>query len=108
MAALVPGSTAPKQRRCRQWPQAVVSEIRRLRNAHPNLSKEKLHPFLDSFAATHRLPCPSPRTIGRLIADAASADSQQKSSPARKGFLVIGRRFYCELLHHGQNCYTCL
>ena len=70
VAALVPASTAPKQRRQRQWPAAVVAEIRRLRSAHPNLSKEKLHPFLVTFAAAHRLPCPSPRTIGRLIADA--------------------------------------
>ncbi len=70
VAALVPGSTAPQQRRRRQWPAAIVAEIRRLRSAHPNLGKEKLHPFLAAFAAATHLPCPSPRTIGRLIADA--------------------------------------
>jgi transposase InsO family protein len=70
VAALVPGSTAPKQRRQRQWPVALVAEIRRLRTEHPNLGKEKLQQLLTLFAAEHRLPCPSARTIGRLIADA--------------------------------------
>ena len=70
LAALVPGSTAPKRRRRRQWPAALVSEIRRLRSAHPNLGKEKLQLLLMPFAAARRLPCPSARTIGRLIADA--------------------------------------
>ena len=70
VAALAPRSTAPKQRRQRQWPAAVVAEIRRLRTAHPNLAKEKLHLLLQPFAAAQQLPCPSARTIGRLIADA--------------------------------------
>ena len=70
VAALVPGSTAPKQRRRRQWPAALVTEIRRLRTLHPNLAKEKLHELLLPFAAQRHLPCPSARTIGRLIADA--------------------------------------
>src|SRR3954470_14727191 len=30
VAALVPGSTAPKQRRNRQWPAPLIAEIRRL------------------------------------------------------------------------------
>jgi transposase InsO family protein len=70
LAALVPGSTAPKQRRRRQWPTALVDEIRRLRTAHPNLAKEKLYLLLLPFATSRQLPCPSARTIGRLIADA--------------------------------------
>jgi hypothetical protein len=70
VAALVPGSTAPKQRRRRQWPPALVTEIRRLRTLHPNLAKEKLHELLRPWTAAHQLPCPSARTIGRLIADA--------------------------------------
>ena len=37
VAALVPGLTAPKRRRQRQWPAALVSELRRLRTEHPNL-----------------------------------------------------------------------
>lgn len=70
LAALTPRSTAPKHRRHRQWPAPLMAEIRRLRSDHPNLGKEKLHLLLQPFAATHRLPCPSARTIGRLIADA--------------------------------------
>lgn len=70
LAALAPGSTAPKHRRERQWPAVLVAEIRRLRQAHPNLAKEKLHVLLLPFAATRGLACPSARTIGRLIADA--------------------------------------
>ncbi len=41
-----------------------------LAHEHPNLGKEKLHLLVAPFAAAHRLPCPSARTIGRLIADA--------------------------------------
>jgi transposase InsO family protein len=82
VAALVPGSTAPKRRRQRQWPVALVAEIRRLRQEHPNLGKEKLHPLLVPFAMSHRLPCPSPRTIGRLIAD---APDHMRCQPCRLG-----------------------
>lgn len=81
-AALVPRSTAPKQRRQRQWPAPIVAEIRRRRTAHPNLGKEKLHLLLQAFAAQHQLPCPSPRTIGRLIAD---APDQMRTRPHRYG-----------------------
>lgn len=70
VAALAPRSTAPKQRRRRQWPAAVVAEIRRLRTRHPNLAKEKLHLLLQPVAAARHWPCPSARTIGRLIAEA--------------------------------------
>jgi hypothetical protein len=37
VAALVPGSTAPKRRRRRQWPALLIAEVRRLRTLHPNL-----------------------------------------------------------------------
>jgi len=67
--ALNSASRAPHRRRRRQWPPDVVAEIRRLRHTYPNLSKEKIHPFLAAFCAARNLPCPSPRTIGRLIAD---------------------------------------
>ena len=59
IAALIPGSTAPKRRRHRQWPAVLLSEIRRLRMVHPNLAKEKLHLLLVPFAVAHRLSCPS-------------------------------------------------
>ena len=68
--ALAPGSTRPKRRRQRQWPQPIVMEIRRLRELHPNLGKEKLAPALRQFCQRQGLPAPRVRTIGRLIADA--------------------------------------
>jgi len=61
VAALVPGSTAPKHRRRRQWPAALVAEIRRLRTLHPNLAKEKLHWLLPAFAFRLGLGHPQPR-----------------------------------------------
>jgi len=67
---LKPGSTRPQHLRHREWPKALIQEIRRLRTEHPNLGKEKLYPFLERFCRTQRLPLPSVRTIGRLIADA--------------------------------------
>ena len=41
-------STAPRKRRTRLWPREVIEEIRRLRTEHPNFSKEKLYPFMQS------------------------------------------------------------
>lgn len=67
--ALEPKSRAPKRRRQRHWPAPVIGEIKRLRQAHPNLGKAKLYPLLKSFCTTHHCPSPSERTIGRLIAD---------------------------------------
>jgi len=60
---------APKIRRKRLWPPAVLSEIRRLRLVYPNLGKEKIHPFLLTFCQKNKLKCPQPRTIGRIIKD---------------------------------------
>lgn len=70
MEALNPGSKRPQQVRHRDWPDEVRTEIRRLRDAHPNLGKEKIHVFLRPFCEAKKLACPKPRTIGRLIADA--------------------------------------
>jgi transposase InsO family protein len=68
--AIAPQSTRPKRLRHRRWPAAVIGEIRRLRRARPNLGKEKLRPFLQTFCQREQLPCPGTRTIGRSIADA--------------------------------------
>jgi len=67
---LAPRSTRPRRLRQRKWPQPLLQELRRLRDEHPNLGKEKLHPFVQRFCLLHRLSVPSVRTIGRLIADA--------------------------------------
>ncbi len=68
--ALNPGCTRPQHVRKRQWPAAVIQEIRRQRQVHPNLGKDKLHPALRRFCTAQGLTCPGERTIGRLIADA--------------------------------------
>lgn len=70
LEALNEGSKAPHRRRKRSWPQVVTSEIRRLRTVHPNLSKEKLYPFLKAFCDAKGLCSPKTKTIGGIIADA--------------------------------------
>jgi transposase InsO family protein len=62
-------SRAPKKRRKRLWPYEVIEEIRRLREAHPNLGKDKLYMPLRKFCHEHNFTCPKPSTIGRLIED---------------------------------------
>ena len=57
-------SRAPRKRRKRLWPKEIYEEIRRLRTMHPNLSKEKLYPFVKVFCDQRKLSCPKPRTIG--------------------------------------------
>ena len=69
-AALTPRSSAPQRRHTRQWPTAVVAELRRLRKTHPNLGKGKLAVLLKPFCLSHGLQAPSESTLGRLIADA--------------------------------------
>ncbi len=82
VAGLVPRSTAPRGRRHRSWPTAVVEEIKRLRQTYPNLGKEKLYILLSPWCAERRLDCPCARTIGRLIAD---APHKMRHSPTRIG-----------------------
>ena len=67
--ALNTRSTAPKTKRRRLWHPDIIAEIKRQRFDHPNLGKEKLYPILTRFCDAQRLPCPQPRTIGRLIKD---------------------------------------
>lgn len=62
-------SRTPKTKRKRLWDEDVIAEIKRIRFAHPNLGKEKLYPELLKFCAQNGLPCPKPKTIGRLIRD---------------------------------------
>lgn len=62
-------SRAPGRKRKRIWPQEIINEIKRLRWAHPNLGKDKLHPELKEFCDGRNLACPKSKTIGRLIKD---------------------------------------
>ena len=59
----------PRIKRKRLWPDPVLREIQCLREAHPNLGKEKIYPLLKSFCDQQNLDCPTPSTIGRLIMD---------------------------------------
>ncbi len=83
--ALTPTSSAPRRRRTRQWPAAVVAELRRLRKAHPNLGKGKLAVLLTPFCLTQGLHAPSESTLGRLIHDAPDKmrHAPVKRRPAR-------------------------
>jgi transposase InsO family protein len=69
LEALNKRSTAPKTRRKRVWDYRILEELKRLRDKHPNLGKEKIHPLLKEFCVASSISCPGPRTIGRLIKD---------------------------------------
>lgn len=62
-------SRRPKNLRKREWPDAITVEIKRLRNKHPNLGKEKIRVFLMKFCMKQKLDCPSVSTIGNLMRD---------------------------------------
>jgi len=59
----------PQTKRKRTWPLDVRQEIKRLRQEHPNLGAEKIHPLLLKFCDRRELKCPQSRTIARIIAD---------------------------------------
>lgn len=67
--ALNDQSRAPKAKRIRIWPEEIIAEIKRLRFAHPNLGKDKIHPELLEYCKKHKLECPKISTIGRIIKD---------------------------------------
>lgn len=71
LEALNPGKTRPKTVRSRkaEWPLPVLQEIRRQREAHPNLGPEKVRIFLERFCEQRKLRCPKSRTVARLIHD---------------------------------------
>jgi len=67
--ALNPIKRIPKNKRRRVWDCRTLEEIKRLRDKHKNLGKEKLYPLLADFCDVEGLTCPSPSTIGRLVKD---------------------------------------
>lgn len=62
-------SKAPHHKRVRTWPTAILGEIRKIREQHPNLGKDKIYIPLRKFCESNDLPCPKISTIGRLIQD---------------------------------------
>ncbi len=68
--ALNPKSRAPQNTRKRIWDSRIIEEIKRLRDKHPNLGAEKLHPLLLDYCDVEGIAnCPSSTTVERLIAD---------------------------------------
>jgi len=68
--ALNSNKREPQTKRKRIWDNRIFEEIRRLRNKHPNLGKEKIYPLLQDFCNAFGLDrCPKSKTIGRLIID---------------------------------------
>ncbi len=67
--ALNERSRMPRNKRKRNWPIQITSEIRRQRDLHPNIGKDKLHVILAPFCAANRLSLPSTSTIGRVMKD---------------------------------------
>ena len=67
--ALNNGSREPKRHRRREWNVEVIDEIRRIRNEHPNLGKDKVYMPLRKFCELNGFKCPKPSTIGRLLKD---------------------------------------
>ena len=62
-------SKKPINIRRRDWSQSIKDEIKKIREAHPNLGKDKIHLFLNKFCKKRNLLCPSISTIGNLIKD---------------------------------------
>lgn len=67
--ALNEKSKAPRIKRKRLWPVEILEEIKRLRQAHPNLGSEKIYSLPAGFGAKNNLQRPKPRTIANLIKD---------------------------------------
>ncbi|MHB8871220.1 MAG: integrase core domain-containing protein [Candidatus Doudnabacteria bacterium] len=67
--ALNEKSRSPRLKRKRSWSFETLTEIKRLREEHPNLGKAKLQPLLAEFCLEKNIPVPSVATVGRLIKD---------------------------------------
>lgn len=67
--ALNERSKTPRNKRKRSWPMQITFEIKRHRELHPNIGKDKLHMLLRPFCVPHNLHVPSVSTIGRIIKD---------------------------------------
>jgi len=90
--ALNEHSKRPNTLRRRNWPIEVIDQIRLLRSKYPNLSKEKIYPFLLSFCQEKQLSCPKPRTIGRIIADASDKMRRIPAKLSPKGKIITRKK----------------
>jgi transposase InsO family protein/transposase-like protein len=85
-------SKRPKETRKRQWPNAVVLQIRQLREDHPNIGKDKIYPLLQAFCEKNALSCPQSSTIGRIIADAPDKMRVFPIKVRHNGTVVLKKR----------------
>jgi len=71
LEALNVGSTRPQKVRSRicEWSPEIKDEIRKIREKHPNLGKDKVYKEMVKWCKKSNHQCPSVTTIGRLIAD---------------------------------------
>ena len=67
LEALVPDSTRPDRVRGPEVPLALVNQIKRLRQEHPRLGKQKIKPLLDRFCQAQDLKPIAESTIGKII-----------------------------------------
>lgn len=94
--ALNEKSRRPKKVRIRQWPEAVIVEIRRWRTEHPNLGKDKIHPLLKRFCDERNIACPSIASVGRIISDARDKMRTFPVKVRHSGKLVVRKRRHKE------------
>ncbi len=67
LTSLIPTSTRPHTCRTPQTHPDIVAFIRREREAHPRIGKDKLKPDLDLYCEEHDIPSVSSSTIGNII-----------------------------------------
>ena len=67
LSALVPYSTRPHHTRAPLTDSRIVEWIRKERQAHPGIGKEKLKPDLDEYCHSIGIPSVSVSTIGNII-----------------------------------------
>ena len=65
--SLAPKSKAPKTTKKPTYPWKIVEFIKKFRQEHPRIGKEKIKPFLDVFCKENGIKTISASTIGRII-----------------------------------------
>lgn len=67
LSALHDRSRAPRAPRRRNWPPGLLEELRALRRRRPGLGPQKLRVLLEPVCFARRWPCPSARTLSRML-----------------------------------------
>ena len=83
LPALRDRSRAPRRPRRRNWPPGLLEELRALRRARPGLGTVKLRVLLEPVCFAHRWPCPSPRTLVRMLADDPNPVEKERARQRR-------------------------